>query len=68
MVVGSHVMVADGDVEGVTASDVVAQRLPVHCYQTGPGLSDLQPLRSPHRFYRKKMSTQKKKMKQNDKE
>lgn len=51
-VVGSHVMVADGDVKGVTASDVVTQRFPVHRDQTSPGLSDLQPLRSPHRFCR----------------
>lgn len=49
-VVGSHVVVADGDVEGVTARDVVTQRLPVHRYQTGPGLRDLQTLRSPHGF------------------
>lgn len=40
-VVGRHVMVAYGDVEGVTASDVVTQRLPVHGYQTRPGLSNL---------------------------
>lgn len=39
-VVGSHIMVADGDIEGVTASDVVAQRLPIHRYQTRPGLSN----------------------------
>lgn len=51
-VVGGHVLVADGDVEGVTASDVVAQRLPIHCDQTGPSLRYLQPLRSPHGFYR----------------
>lgn len=43
-------MVADGDVKGVTACDVVSQRLPVHCDQPGPGLSDLQPLWSPHWF------------------
>lgn len=43
-------MVADGDVKGVTACDVVAQWLPVHCDQPGPGLSDLQPLWSPHWF------------------
>lgn len=40
-VVGSHIMVADGDVKGVTASDVVTQRFPVHRYQTRPGLSNL---------------------------
>ncbi len=51
-VVGGHVMVADGDVEGVTTGDVVTQRLPVHRDQTRPGLSDLQPLGSPHGFCR----------------
>lgn len=51
-VVRGHVMVADGDVEGVTASDVVAQRLPVHRDQTRPGLCNPEPLRSPHRFFR----------------
>lgn len=45
-------MVADGDVKGVTACDVVSQWLPVHCDQPGPGLSDLQPLWSPHWFCR----------------
>lgn len=40
-VIGSRVTVADGDVKGVTASDVVTQRLPVHRYQTRPGLSNL---------------------------
>lgn len=47
-VVGRHVVVADGDVEGVAAGDVVAQRLPVHGDEPRPGLSDLQSLRSPH--------------------
>lgn len=51
-IVGRHVVVTDGDVEGVTARDVVTQRLPVHRYQTRPRLGDLQPLGSPHRFYR----------------
>lgn len=46
-------MVADGDVKCVTACDVVTQWLPVHCDQPGPGLSDLQPLRSPHWFCEK---------------
>ena len=49
-VAGRHVVVADGDVEGVAASDVVAQRLPVHRDQTRPGLGNLQPLWSPHGF------------------
>lgn len=52
MIVGSHVMVTDGNVKGVTAGDVVTQRFPVHCDQTRPGLSNLQPFRSSHRFYK----------------
>lgn len=51
-IVGSHVMVTDGNVKGVTAGDVVTQRFPVHCDQTRPGLSNLQPFRSSHRFYK----------------
>lgn len=58
-VVGSHIVVTDGNVKGVTPGDVVSQRFPVHCYQTGPGLSNLQPLWSPHRFYRWRKTTRK---------
>lgn len=50
-IAGGHVMVADGDVEGVTARDVVTQRLPVHRDQPRPGLRDLQSLGGPHGFY-----------------
>ena len=53
-VAGRHVVVTDGDVEGVAAGDVVTQRLPVHGDQTGPGLCDLQPLGGSHGFYRKR--------------
>lgn len=50
VIVCSHVMVANGDIECVTACDVVTQWLPVDSDQPRPGLSDLQPLWSPHRF------------------
>lgn len=53
-VVSCHVVVADGDVEGVAPRDVVTQRLPVDGDQPRPGLSDLQPLWCPHWFYKKK--------------
>lgn len=53
-IVGSHVMVTDGNVKGVTAGDVVTQRFPVYCDQTRPGLSNLQPFRSSHGFYKKR--------------
>lgn len=53
-VVSCHVVVADGDVEGVAPCDVVTQRLPVDGDQPRPGLGDLQPLWGPHRFYEKK--------------
>lgn len=53
-VVSRHVVVADGDVEGVAPRDVVTQRLPIDSDQPRPGLCDLQPLWGPHWFYRKK--------------
>lgn len=53
-VVSGHVVVADGDVEGVTPRDVVTQWLPVNGDQPRPGLGDLQPLWGPHWFYERK--------------
>lgn len=50
-VISCHVVVADGDVEGVAPRDVVTQRFPVNGDQPRPGLCDLQPLWSPHWFY-----------------
>lgn len=48
--VGFVVVVADGDVEGVAAGDVVAQRLPVHGDEARLRLCDLQSLGGPHGF------------------
>lgn len=46
-------MVANGDIKGVTASDVVTKGLPVHRNQTSSGLSNLQPLGCTHGFCKK---------------
>lgn len=54
-IVGGHVVVADGDVEGVAPCNVVTQWLPVDGDQPGPCLRDLQPLWGPHRFYEEKV-------------
>lgn len=48
LVWGFVVVIADGDVEGVTAGDVVAQRLPVHGDKARLRLCDLQTLGGPH--------------------
>lgn len=56
-VVSCHVVVADGDVEGVAPRDVVTQRLPIDGDQPRPGLGDLQPLWGPHWFYESKLKT-----------
>lgn len=45
-----QVVVADGDIEGVAACDVVAQRLPVHGDEASLRLRNLQGLRGPHRL------------------
>lgn len=50
LVGGFVVVVADGDVEGVAAGDVVAQRLPVHGDEARLRLRDLQTLGCPHGF------------------
>lgn len=57
LVGGFVVVIADGDIEGVTAGDVVAQRLPVHGDEARLRLCDLQTFGGPHGFCERRRQT-----------